>query len=65
MKIKLKQMTMEQFTDWVENNCYWTWLECKDCIFDKVDCGFSKSSWINHKDEQTSEFLNQEIEIDG
>ena len=62
MKIKLRDMTKEQYKTWLAVNCDYT--KCVNCPFRKVRCDFlSKDSWINNKDLHSDKFLNQEIEI--
>lgn len=63
MKIKLRDMTKEQYKTWLAVNCDYT--KCVNCPFRKVRCDFlSKNSWINNKDLYRDKFLNQEVEIE-
>lgn len=61
MKIKLRDMTIEQYNSWNILNCNG---ECENCIFHYTDCYTSSSgSWIKHKDLYSDKFLDQEIEV--
>lgn len=63
MKIKLRDMTKEQYKTWLAKNC--DYGKCVNCPFRKVRCDFlSKNNWINNKDLYRDKFLNQEVEID-
>lgn len=63
MKIKLKDLTLEQNKTWLAVNCDYT--KCVNCPFRKVRCDFlSKNSWINNKDLHSDKFLNQKVEIE-
>lgn len=63
MKIKLRDMTKEQYKKWSEAKCAET--KCCYCLFQPVYCDEDKDlCWVNHKEIQTSEFLDQEIEIE-
>lgn len=61
-KIKLRDMTAEQFNDYV-TKCKMT---CTKCAFQNACCRCSivKDSWVNNKDLYSEKFLNQEVEID-
>ena len=62
-KIKLKDLTLEQYKKWEDKNCLN--MDCKDCNFYKVSCDDRKDDcWINNKDLYNEKFLNQEIEIE-
>ena len=62
-KVKLRDLTMEQYKKWVAENCGLT--ECRDCLFRKVECDtYSKDVWCLNKDLYSDKFLDQEIEID-
>lgn len=64
MKIKLRDMTQEQYKKWSEAKCAET--KCCYCLFQSVYCDEDKDlCWVNHKEIQTSEFLDQEIEVEG
>lgn len=62
-KIKLRDMTKEQWDNFKEKNCMW---HCEKCVFGPTKCfkSYDKKSWINHKDMYSDKFLNQEIEIE-
>lgn len=61
-KIKLRDLTKEQWDDYV-SNCKFA---CNDCIFLNACCHTSKSkkSWVNNKDLYSNKFLDKEIEIE-
>lgn len=67
MKIKLRDLTYEQYREWNEkNNC--SIKKCRECPFDKVYCEASEASeicWVKNKDLYSETFLNQEIEVEG
>ena len=61
MKIKLRDLTYEQFEKWQckncdRSNCY------KNCPFGVSDCW--ANFWILHKDMFSDKFLDQEIEVE-
>lgn len=61
-KVKLKDMTCEDYKKWLQKNC--CTANCKNCIFDKVNCSNNNNyGWINNKDLYSEKFLNQEVEI--
>lgn len=62
-KIKLKDLTPEQYKKWCKDNCSDT--KCTSCIFYKVSCGdWREDCWITNKDVYNEKFLNQELEIE-
>jgi hypothetical protein len=63
-KIKLRDMTKEDFAKWKEKKC--VKISCKDCVFCKAPCTEpnDEDSWINNKDLYSDKFLDQEVEID-
>ena len=63
MKIKLRDMTYEQYEKWLKNNCATKTL-CEDCPFFKVICIKSNRCWVHYKDLYSDKFLDQEIEIE-
>lgn len=66
-KVKLRDLTWEQYIKWVDNNCLEYNNYCDKCPFQKVKCekdGGQNSLWINNKDLYSDKFLNQEIEIE-
>ena len=61
MKIKLRDLTEEQYKKWKEQNCKGY---CYKCIFNNVKCkSYNGGCWIKHKDVYNDTFLNHEIEI--
>lgn len=64
MKIKLRNMTAEQWDKWNQKNCFEA--VCEKCPFISCDCCRSSwgHSWVNHKDMFSDKFLDQEVEID-
>ena len=61
-KVKLRDLTMEQYKKWVAENCGLT--ECRDCLFRKVECDtYSEDVWHLNKDLYSDKFLDQEVEI--
>ena len=62
-KIKLRDLTKEQWDNFLENKCY---MFCDTCPFSNGRCQKSeiKSSWFNNKDLFSDKYLNQEIEIE-
>lgn len=62
-KVKLKDMTVEQYKKWCKDNCSDT--KCTSCIFYKVSCGeWRENCWIKNKEVYSENFLNQEVEIE-
>lgn len=66
MKIKLKDLTEEQYKKWKEENCFNEFNEkCSSCPFFRVECSpLLLPCWVGNKDLYSDKFLNQEIEID-
>lgn len=66
-KIKLRDLTEEQFEKWSKNNCTYKYgVYCVGCPFDIVNCAnLNDNFWINHKDLFSDKFLDQEVEIEG
>ena len=64
MKIKLRDLTEEQYKEWKEQNCCEK-ISCEECIFNFVNCicGYQKC-WIKNKDLFNDKFLDQEVEIE-
>ncbi len=61
MKIKLRDMTFEQYEKWREKKCSF----CASCIFYSVYCNSDDCGcWVHHKDLFSDKFLDQEIEIE-
>ena len=63
MKIKLRDMTFEQYEKWLKNNCATITL-CGDCPFFKVICCVKTRCWVENKELYSDKFLDQEIEIE-
>lgn len=66
-KVKLRDLTEEQYDKWLEINCRYG-INCWDCLFRRVDCGCNDYSddetvWYLNKDLYSDKFLDQEIEI--
>ena len=65
IKIKLRDLTEEQYKKWKEQNCNKNKL-CKECIFNGVHCiSCDKKCWIKNKDLFNDKFLDQEVEINN
>lgn len=64
-EIKLKDLTKEQWDNWVENNCNLK-MDCENCPIYRGNCDSSENEicWINNKDIYSDKFLDQEIEIE-
>ena len=65
-KVKLRDLTEEQFEKWSKNNCTHKYgVYCVGCPFDIVNCAdLNDNFWINHKDLFSDKFLDQEVEIE-
>lgn len=62
-KIKLRDLTEEQYKVWFDNNC--SLKDCVDCPFDRIMCNCrSVGCWSKNKDLYSDKFLDQEIEIE-
>lgn len=62
MKIKLKDLTEEQYERWKKENCRNG--KCDSCLFFRVECNMTPPScWVKNKELYSNKFLNQEIEI--
>ena len=65
MKIKLRDLTYEQYREWEYQNCNKKITNCEKCIFDNVRCdSYLNCCWINHKELYSETFLDQEVEIE-
>lgn len=65
-KVKLRDLTEEQFDKWYFKNCD-NYEGCKGCPFQKVQCLKNPTPndwWIRNKDLYSDKFLDQEVEID-
>jgi hypothetical protein len=58
-KVKLRDVTPEEFERWSDKNC----AGCEGCIFRNTQCCGS-ASWVNHKDLFSDKFLDQTIDIE-
>ena len=63
-KIKLRDMTKEDYEKWVDKTC--GGMSCEDCVFNKAQCvkPSNGTSWVNNKDFYSDKFLDQEVEIE-
>ncbi len=62
MKIKLRDLSEEQYKEWTEKKCKGY---CYKCIFDNVRCdSYLNCCWVYNKDMFSDKFLNQEVEIE-
>ena len=62
-KVKLRDLTEEQYNKWIKNNCSKYDDSCYGCPFQKVKC-FINDAWYLNKDLYSDKFLDQEIEIE-
>lgn len=64
-KIKLRDLTSEQFERWMKDNCgHAKYVDCTDCPFFFSNCIVDeKKSWVNNKDLYSDKFLDIEIEV--
>ena len=62
-KIKLRDMTKEQWDSYKRNVCMWL---CTDCPIKAGTCFVSTNeySWFNNKDMYSNKFLDQKVEIE-
>ena len=64
MRIKLKDLTEEQYKKWKLQNCC-VGAICEECIFSFANCICENNKcWIKNKDLFTDKFLEQEIEVE-
>ena len=65
-KVKLRDLTEEQYNERIKNHCKDYGDNCKGCPFCKVRCdnGENDDIWIKNKDLYSDKFLNQKIEIE-
>lgn len=66
-KVKLRDLTEEQYKKWIKNNCSKYDTDCHGCPFQKVKCDNSNKIndvWYLNKDLFSDKFLDQEIEIE-
>lgn len=64
-KIKLRDLTSEQFERWMKDNCgHNEYVDCVECPFFFSNCIVDeKKSWVNNKDLYSDKFLDIEIEV--
>ena len=67
-KVKLRDLTKEQYEEWVEQNCIWMCDDgCRGCPFKKVKCDnrhMVDDVWYLNKNLYSDKFLDKEIEIE-
>ena len=66
-KVKLRDLTEEQYENWKGGHCNSGDFNCNICPFVKVVCTGQKrfiDVWIRNKDLYSDKFLDQEIEIE-
>ena len=65
-KIKLRDLTSEQFERWMKDNCgHAEYVDCTDCPFFFSNCIVDeKKSWLKNKDLYSDKFLDIEIEVE-
>lgn len=66
-KIKLRDMTKEQWERFKKNDCYNNIMECENCPLKYVNCSYSdedKELWIDNKDLYSDKLLDYEVEIE-
>ena len=64
-KKKLRDLSEEEYKNWISNYCRKLKLNCNDCIFKNVNCGLGYvSCWFNNKDLYSDKFLDREIEVE-
>lgn len=68
MKVKLRDLTEEQYKDWLKRYCdtgKGMCESCFSCIFDSVFCNERhQNCWIYNKSLQDEKFLDREIEVE-
>ena len=65
-KVKLRDLTEEQYQKWILKNCGNYDDKCEGCPFQKVYCDRNPNIddwWIRNKDLYSDKFLDQEVEI--
>lgn len=65
-KVKLRDLTEEQFSRWLNANCEKLSENCcSDCPFNIVDCiSLNDTCRLKHKDLFSYKFLDQEVEVE-
>lgn len=66
-KVKLRDLTEEQYDEWSKVNCEGaSEKNCKRCPFSKVACAsYVEECWLHNKDLYSDKFLDQEVEINN
>lgn len=63
MKIKLRDLSLEQYKKWGNNYCKTG--RCYKCMFSKVCCNIDGDNcWFFNKDLYNDKFLDQEVEVE-
>ena len=65
-KVKLRDLTEEQYKKWKDDNC-WALAQiewCVSCPFYSVRCRPDDNPWYLNKDIFNDKFLDQEVEIE-
>lgn len=64
-KIKLRYLTPKQYKKWDAENCKCGRIECRNCLFSRVECDtYHENVWYLHKDLFSDKFLDQEVEVE-
>lgn len=66
-KVKLRDLTEEQYKKWFKNNCAKYDDYCQGCPFQKIKCVSREKkndAWYLNKDLYSDKVLDQEIEIE-
>lgn len=63
-RVKLRDLTEEQFKKWQRKNCSDGICICSDCVFTRVNCFSKDRCWIKDKSLFSDKFLDQEVEIE-
>ena len=64
-KVKLRDLTKEQFIAYCAKHLQKNKRKCGNCIFKNIICvEWHDSCWVNHKDLYSDKFLDQEVEIE-
>lgn len=64
-KVKLRDLTREQYEKWRRADCGGLKLNCDLCPLRYADCSdySDEGDWLDHKELFSDKFLDQEIEI--
>lgn len=65
-KVKLRDLTREQYEKWRDADCGGLKLNCGLCPLRYVNCPgyFDVGNWLDHKELCSDKFLDQEVEIE-